>query len=187
MDNRPVSEQVVSGLRICALLFLGFLTIVMFWGGIALITTPQRVSPNSLLLRGLSLEAHPIIAGWIFLLVSAPILFLTMERWVKVLPGFFAYSTVGALIMLISGRYNHIRVPWETALFLTLVGISTAAVSSTFQNRKLRVIDRISLMAWQACWAVAAIPKKPAVMYLVLATSLALLLIAWQADVIKRR
>lgn len=180
-------EQVVSGLRISALILFGFMTMVMFWGGVALITTPQRVSPNSLLLRVLFLQTHPIIAGWIFIPVSAAILLLTMNHWVKLLPGFFAYSTIGALIMLFSGQYNGVRVPWRAALFLTIIGISTAVVSSTFHNRKLRIIDRVALMVFQVCWALAVLPKPTMMMYLALTAGLAFLLIAWEVDVIKRR
>jgi hypothetical protein len=159
---------------------------MLFWVGITLITTPQRISSNSILLRALSLETHPVIAGWIFLPLSAAILFLTVDRWVKILPGFFAYSTIGGLITLLSGQHNRAPAPWQAALFLTIFGISASALSLTFQGRKLRLIDRIALMGFQACLPLGATTKL-SVMYGALTASLAFLLIAWQLEVISRR
>jgi hypothetical protein len=113
-------------------------------------------------------------------------LFLTVDRWVKILPGFFAYSTIGGLITLLSGQHNRAPAPWQAALFLTIFGISASALSLTFQGRKLRLIDRIALMGFQACLPLGATTKL-SVMYGALTASLAFLLIAWQLEVISRR
>lgn len=186
MGDGSVKDQVMSGLSITAKGLAGFATIGMFWTGIIAIASPERVRPDSFLLRRLALGTHSFIAAWICLAVSSAILVLTMDRWVKVLPGFFATSTLIPLIMLSGRRYNGAPVPWNVALLLTFFTISTAVVTLTFQDRKLHVIDRVALMAFLFCLGIGMTPKL-STMFMALGIGFGLLLVAWAANLFRSR
>jgi hypothetical protein len=178
MDRRSIIEQVLSGLKVAAVGIFGIATIGMFWGGITVLTTPGRVASWSFLFHRISVGGHSIIAGWVCLVISAAILILTMDRWVNILPGILAYSTFGGLVMLAGGRYNGIPVPWQAALFLVVFGIATTLVSFSFCKRKLSVIDRIVLMAFQACMPLSA-TTDVSIMYKALSAGFSLLIVGW--------
>lgn len=184
MDGRSIKEQVISGLALAAKFLFGFATVALFWGAITVITAPERVSPDSFLLRRVGVGTHSVIAGWLCLAVSTAILILTMDRWVKILSGFFLYATFGAVIML-SGHYAGDPVPQREAWFLTLFSIATAIVSWTFRERKLYVIDRIALMIFQTCLALGATPN-PRRMFKALTAAFVALLSAWVVDLIRQ-
>jgi len=118
--------------------------------------------------------------------MSTAILLLTMDRWVKIIPGVLGYATLGGLIMLFSGHYSRIRVPWRVALILTLFTIASAGLSLTFQERKLNVVDRVALMAFVSCLAIGTTPSFSA-MLMALGIGFAFLLFAWALDRIRRR
>src|SRR5262245_31049170 len=183
MNSQSIKEQVVSGLALAAKVLLAFATVGMFWGGIIVITAPERVRPDSFLFRLVGIGTHSFIAGWLCLAVSTSILILTMDRWVKALPGLFLYSAFGGLIMT-SGRYAGDPVPQRVAWFLTLFAVLTAIVSWTFRERKLYAIDRIALMVFQTCLALAVTPNLPR-MFKALTTGFSALLLAWAFDRIR--
>jgi hypothetical protein len=185
MYSRSVKDQVMNGLTLSAKGLVGFATIGMFWAAITVIISPERVRSDSFLLVRFGIGTHSFVAGWICLAASTAIRILTMERWVRVLPGFFAYSTVAPLIML-SGQYSGVPVPRSAALFLTLFTISTAAVSLTFKERKLHFIDRVALMAFLFCLGIGMTPKQPT-MFTALSIGFAFLLLAWGANRVKSR
>lgn len=180
MDIQSIKEQVISGLALAAKVLFGFATIGMFWGGIIAITDPEHVRPDSFLFHPMGVGTHSFIAGWLCLAISTAILILTMDGWVKILSGWFAYSTLGGLIML-SGQYSGRPVPRSAALFVTLFAILTALVTWTLRERKLYVIDRVALMGFQTCVALGLTPNLPR-MFKALSTGFAFLLLAWVAN-----
>ena len=157
----------------------------MFCGGIIAITHPERVRPESFLLWRIPAGTHSFSAGWIYLAVSTAILILTMDGWVKILAGWFAYSTLGALIML-SGKYNGVPVPRNEALFLWVFTISTAAVCWTFRERKLQVIDRFAMMAFLFSLGLG-MTQHDSTMFAALSIGFTFLLLAWAVDHIPGR
>lgn len=180
MGDRSGKDQMISGLSLSATFLVGVGVIGMFCGGIIAVTHPERVRPESFLLRRLVAGTYSLNAGWIYLTVSTVILLLTMDRWVRVLPGLFAYSTLGGFIML-SGRYSGVAVPLREALFLTLFTISTAVVSWTFRRRKLLLIDRVALMAFLFCLAIGVTPDL-ITMFKALSLGFTFLLLAWAVN-----
>jgi membrane-bound ClpP family serine protease len=185
MADRSVKDQVISGLSLAASIVFGIAVIGMFCGGIISILHPERVRPESFLLRRVGIGMASFSAAWIFLAISTAILIFTMDRWVKVIPGLFAYSTLGGAIML-SGKYSGVPVPWNVAVFLIFFTILTAAVSFTFQRRKLRVMDRVAWMAFLFCCGIGTSPN-PSTMFTALSIGFTFLLSAWGVNHLQRR
>jgi hypothetical protein len=177
VENASIRDQVASSLRISLYILFGFAVAVMFFGGIGAITHPERISSGSFLLKRLQIGSYSFLSGWIYLAISIAILVLTIDRWVKILPGFFAYSTLGAIIML-SGRYNGRPVSPREAWFGLFFTISTAALSFTFLGRKLDIIDRVALMTFLCCLAISMTPN-PSTMFASASIGLTALLLAW--------
>jgi hypothetical protein len=185
MDGRSVRKQVISGVLITTKFLFGAATLGMFWGGIAAIIHPEQVRAESFLLHRLIVGTHSFTAAWIYLAVSAVILILTMDRWVQILSGLFAYSTLGPLIAL-SGKYNGVPVPRNEAVFLTFFTIATAVVSWTFRERKLHLIDRVAMMAFLFCLGVGASPELSTV-FPAFSIGFACLVLAWAVNRIQGR
>src|SRR5215469_17959547 len=104
MDKRTVKDQVIKGTLLTAKVLLVWATAGMLWIGIYVIFSPGRVRQEPLSTRSL-------LVGSVLLVMSTAILLLTMDRWVKIIPGVLGYATLGGLIMLFSGHYSRIRVP----------------------------------------------------------------------------
>jgi hypothetical protein len=185
MGYRSVKDQVISGLSIAASFVFGIAVIGMFCGGIIAILHPERVRPESFLLRRVGVGTPSFSAAWIFLAISTAILIFTMDRWVKVIPGLFFYSTLGGAIML-SGKYSGVPVPRNEAVFLIFFTISTAVISLTFQRRKLRVMDRVAWMAFLFCCGIGTTPN-PSTMFTALSIGFTFLLLAWGVNHLQRR
>jgi len=118
--------------------------------------------------------------------MSTAILLFTMDRWVKIIPGLLGDSTLGVLIMLFAGHYSGILVPWRVALILMLFTIASAALSLTFQKRKLNVVDRVALMAFVSCLAIGTTPSV-STMFIALGVGFSFLLFAWNIERMGRR
>lgn len=179
MGKRTVKDQVIKGALLTAKVLLVWATAGMFWIGIYVIFSPGRVRPEAL-------SARSLVVGSVLLVMSTAILLFTIDRWVKIIPGVMGYATLGGLIMLFSGHYGRILVPWRVALILTLFTIASAGLSLTFQERKLNVVDRVALMAFVSCLAIATTPSV-STMLTALSIGFAFLLFAWVLDRIRRR
>jgi len=186
MGDRSVKEQVLSGLSITVKALAAFATIATFWAAIIAVTSPERVRPESFLLRRWALGTHSFIVAWICLAVATAILVLTMDRWVKILPGFFFSATVIPLIMLSGRRYHGVPVPWNVGWSLLFFTISAAIISLTFQERRLHVIDRVALMVFLFCLGIGMTPNV-STMFTALGIGFAFLVLAWAVDRFLRR
>lgn len=93
------------------------------------------------------------VTGWLFLLFSALLFMVTMDRWVSILPGLLGYGVFGAILATASGHgLNRPDLPIslrEGILLISFFGLS-AIISYTFTRRKLRIIDRAALLAFAA-------------------------------------
>jgi hypothetical protein len=91
----------------------------------------------------------PPIIGWIAMVVAAGIAVVTMERWVRVLPGFLAYGVVNGLYMIETGHLvNHPSrtIARSTAVVITILGAGAALVSIPLASRKPTWLDRVAAL-----------------------------------------
>lgn len=138
--NRTVLLQAKGGLR----LLVSILLVLAWFGaviaGMAIALTPSSYSP---------------LVGWGLLLFMAIVLILTMDRWVKVLPGILGYGIFGGLFTIVSGHALNqpsVHVPRIQAMIMTVVIAVSAWVSFTFTKRKLDLLDRIAVFGFIFCF-----------------------------------
>ena len=181
VDKRTALEQVASGVLITLKLLAVFVTAGAFWAGISAIFFPQTMRSDSFLLRPVVPGSYSLIVAWPCLIVATGIMIVFIDRWVKVIPGVMGYSVFGALIMLFTGKYNKLIVPWPMALFLLLFAVGCTALSMTFLDRKLSVLDRTCLMAFVFCMALGT-SMSISITITFLSIGLLILFIAWIVD-----
>jgi|GEM_PF-4388084 len=100
---------------------------------------------------------HSRILGLIFLAISSTILFVTMDKWVNIVPGIMGYGVLIGIIMTVSGHLlnnRNIPVSRMEGLFTVFFAISGTVLSLTFTNRPLKMIDRVGLMGFVFCIAI---------------------------------
>jgi hypothetical protein len=176
MDQRSVDEQVKSGFLLAGKTVLAIVTGGALVGGIAILRSPNDTVPGSLLAR------HPYLP-WACIIAATAILIPTIKRWVTILPGILGYGTIGGLIMLVSGQYNHIIVPRPAALAVTVFCIASSYLTSRFADRPLTLIDRVALLALVYCLAFSMTTGKNLTeAFTFLGIGFASVLVAWGID-----
>jgi heme A synthase len=92
-DNRSVSEQIVSGLRLAGGLIAGFLVLVLALGSIS--TLPAGAPAYG---------GFGLYVSWSMLCVASVIMLLTANRWAPYVPGFFCLPGLfQAVVLLLLG------------------------------------------------------------------------------------
>ncbi len=125
-DERPVAEQVWSGVKIALYFVAGFACFITYVVGIsyAVVGAPFKA-----------------IA---YLSPSLPILYFTVHRWVRFLPGFLF---LGAL----TGARSDRTVESGEVLIIVIALAASAFLSLQLLNRELNWIDRIATVIAVAC------------------------------------
>ena len=144
MERPNTISQVKNGLRLAALILIGFVVAAMFFGGV------MRLYFLGVAHRS-SWSGHFAIVTSVFLLVSVPIMFVTMNRWVKVMAGFLGLAVLNGLISLATGHVlanPTMRISHPYALSLTLFFAVAAVLAGKLKNRTLGVVNRVSVMAF---------------------------------------
>jgi hypothetical protein len=129
-------QQVKSGLRLALMTIAGFVVAAMFFGG-----------TDYLIFAG----AHSRWTGIIFLLVSAPIMIMTMTRWVKVMVAFLGLAVLNGLLSVFTGHLlanPTIPVSRSYALSLTVFFAAAAFLTTKLRNRDLGSMERILVMGF---------------------------------------
>src|SRR6266700_7750197 len=79
---KTTMSQMKSGFRLVALILIGFVVAGMFFGGVMRLCSLGAVDRSSWSGR------NTAIVALVFLIVSVPIMLVTMNRWLKVMAGF---------------------------------------------------------------------------------------------------
>lgn len=127
--------------------------------------------------------------GWLFLAVSAVVLILEIERWVKILPAIFAYGILQALRQLQTGHalgMPNVPLPRRDSLALAAIYAAIAVVSATIALRKLNRLDRVALTAFAGFCAWAFAYRSNSDMVIRFSMALGSLLVAWVYDRLQR-
>jgi len=177
-------SQVKSGLRLAALILVGFVVAGMFFGGADYLFFPS---------------AHSRRLGLIFLVISTPIMVLTMNRWVKVMAGFLGLAVLNGLFSISTGHVlanPTMPISHFYASSLTLFFALAAILTGTMKNRRLSLIDRISVMAYLCSLAFlisyqtqreeAKSAPLNATYFILMGIGLSCLFAAWAVDYIQR-
>src|SRR2546427_10758588 len=141
MKRPDIISQVKSGLRLTALILVGFVVAAMFFGGVVVLSFPGGVDRSSFVGR------HASVVVPIFLGVSMPIMVLTMNRWVKVMAGFLGLAGLNGLLSISSG---HVLANPSKPIsrlgptYLKLFFAMAAILTSTMKAPRVGVLDRLS-------------------------------------------
>ena len=144
-------SELTNGLRLAASVIVGFVVGSMFFGGIVAMLFPT--SPN----RSSSLGPYSVLA-LLFLLISVPVMFLTMERWLKVMAAILGLGVLNGGLTVITGHVlaNPAKpVSRMDALALTLFFVLAAILAGMLKDQELTFLCRSSIMIFLftlACW-----------------------------------
>jgi len=185
MSRPSKMSQVKSGLRLAALILVGFVVAGMFFGGADYLFFPS---------------AHSRWLGLIFLVISTPVMVLTMNRWVKVMAGFLGLAVLNGLLSISTGHVlanPTMPISHLYASSLTLFFALAAILTGKMKDRRLGLVDRISVMAFLCSLAFLisyqtqreAAKSAPlnATAFTLMGISLSCLFAAWAVDHIQRR
>jgi hypothetical protein len=184
MQKPGTMSQVKSGLQLAALTLLFFVIAGLFFAGVAYSFFPT---------------GHSRALGLIFLIISVPVLLVTMNRWVKVLAGLLALAFLNGLITMGTGHL--LANPTQPmsrldALYMTVFFAVAAALASTLKGRKLNLVDRIAVLAFVSSLALLMEyegthfrPGAPLAItdFSLMGIGLCCLLIAWGYGCLQRR
>jgi hypothetical protein len=141
-------QEIVNGFRLASGILLGFVLVGMFVAsvGVGFFGNPARFS------------SKPLASG--LAAVSLTLIAALAQRWAKYLGGWLGYGALNGLLMASSGHLlNNPAVPVRRswALLITAVVLLTALVCLRFtKDYRLNLLDRIALVGWVVCFAVAA-------------------------------
>jgi hypothetical protein len=143
--HATIKEQVKSGLRRTAGWLAGMAWLgLVFWGIVEAFGTDANFSEGH----------HPSRVLGYFILVAAAVIFvITANRWKRVLPGIMLAATLGSLLELVRGHAVNnpsVLVPRSIAFVQLVVIVGVTALSFTFKNRPLNIVDRVALLAFAA-------------------------------------
>jgi hypothetical protein len=185
MLEKGILSQARNGLRLAALILVGFVIAAMFFAGAGFLFFPS---------------VHSRWFGAISLIISMPIMVLTINRWIKVMAGFLGLAVLNGLLSISSGHVlanPSMPISRLDALYLTLFYTVAAILTSTMKDRRQSLMDRISVMAFLCCLAVLisyqarleAVKSAPfnATAATLMVISLCCLFVAWVYDRLPNR
>jgi len=146
-------RHVVNGFQIGGGILLGFVLVGTFVAavGVGFFGTKSEPAP-------LGFSSRPLAFG--LAAVSLTFIALLVQRWAKYLGGWIGYGALNGLLMASSGHLLSnpaipVRRSW--ALMMTGVAILSAFLCRRFtEDYELSLVDRIAVVGWIVCFAVAA-------------------------------
>lgn len=134
MPNRWA--EVKSGVSIAArwVLTIGWICLVAYGAGLASSDAPHR--------RDL---------GRILVVLAGVIAIVTVDHWVKMLPGILGLAVLNLLIAVWTGPASSdraARIPRLRAFVMLLAFVTCGALSAPLQSRKLTALDRFALISF---------------------------------------
>ena len=180
MQKPGTMAQVKSGLQLAALTLLSFGVAGLFLAGVAYSFFPTGRSR---------------VLGLVFLMISVPVMVVTMNRWVKVLAGVLALAVLNGLLSIGTGHLpaNPTQpISRVDAFFMTVLFAVATALVSTLKGRKLNFVDRIAVMAFVSILAVLICYEGARITlastdFVLMGVGLCCLLVAWGYDRLHRR
>ena len=184
MQKPGIMSQVKSGLRLAGLtlVFLGIAG--LFFVGVDYLFFPAD---------------HSRVLGLVFLVISASVMVLTMNRWLTPLAGLLALAVLNGMLSTSTGHL--LANPTQPmsrldALYVTTFFAASAALASTLRGRQLNIVERVAVLAFVFSLALLMAydgtrhrPGAPldGTDFTLMGISLCCLLVAWGYDRLRRR
>jgi len=179
MKTEPTAkEQVKSGFRRAGGWLLGMAWLGLVYGGIL-----EAFGSEQAFSEG----RHPSpILGYALLIAAAVIMLATAEHWKRVFPGIMLAAILNSLLELSRGHaVNNASVPvsLSTATVHLLVTTGVAALTLTFKDRRLTMLDRGALLAFVTSFLWGAIDERFAMLKLLVGACC--IFVAWAVNRLK--
>jgi HAMP domain-containing protein len=166
MNKEQRSQLRLHLLRIGAYV-AGFFWLAFVWGAIKVLSAPDT-------------GKHSHLAGWAILIIATGVMIATMNHWVKYLQLVLGAFILGCLLATIQGHLlNGAPFPRLIAAALTALLIGCSLISWTLAGRKLRMLDRVALVAFLGALVGGMAQGTPTCGVVGLAIGFGCLLIAW--------
>jgi hypothetical protein len=153
VEGQERKRHVVNGFRIGGGILLGFVLVGTFVSavGVGFFGTNLESAPLSFSSRALALGLAAVSLTFITLIV---------QRWAKYFGGWIGYGALNGVLMASSGHLlNNPAIPVRRswALMMTGIAIASALVCLRFtEDYELSLVDKIAVVGWVVCFAVAA-------------------------------
>jgi hypothetical protein len=126
---------------------------------------------------------HSHLLGGTILIVAVVAMITTMNHWVKHLQVIFGGFILGGILATGSGHLpNGSSLSRLTAAGLTALFIGCGLISRTLAQRKLRMFDRVALIAFLAAFACGLVRETPTAGLVGLGIGFGFLSAAWVRD-----
>jgi hypothetical protein len=122
----------------------GYLLLIVV--GVFLIIGFQALLEPQTLQDGIFAGAHSRLRGALLFGAGTAIVYFTMSRWRKHLPGFLAYGVIGASIGLVGGHYGKTIIPRSQSLVCVAIIIAGVFAARNLADRELRPLDKAALV-----------------------------------------
>jgi hypothetical protein len=114
--------------------------LVLLWlflalGGLSVASSPSR---------------YPPVLGWAFVAIAVVSATLSIEKWVRALPGLLGIGALNSLLVAVDGHLvgdPSKTVPRLTAVVMLVLFSASAAIAVGLTERKLTVLDKAALSA----------------------------------------
>jgi len=169
MSERPQSQFAAQLLRAVAYIAAFFWLAFVYVGGV-LASTPET-------------GTHSHLVGWTILFVAAAVMIATIDHWVKYLQVILGGGILGGLLATGTGHLlNNRPFPRFIAAGMTALLVGCSLITRTLARRRLTVVDRAALIAFQAAFVAGIVKDTPTSGLIGLSIGFGCLSIAWLRD-----
>jgi hypothetical protein len=165
-EGRKRKQHIVNGFRLAGGVLLGFVLVATFIAAFRVGVLGAKPAPMSFSSRPLALAEAAVSLTFIMLL---------MQRWAKYLALWNSYGVLNGLVMAISGhRWKHPAIPVSRSWALMLAGIALLSVLMCLrfaEDYELNLVDKIAVMGWVVCFAIAVTVEKYGLVAMALAAA----------------
>jgi hypothetical protein len=144
--KRSAKEQVLTGLRVGFGCVAGICLGMLLVYGVLRLRFPETDNSVFYFLRGYPSQ----IVGGTCVAVAVAILWLTVDRWAKILSGFFGYAVFGGLLAVAAGGFHsHIASLQLTRLdaaIMSALYLVCCLLTIRLNDGRLNWVDRIAAM-----------------------------------------
>lgn len=149
-EGKQRKQHIANGFRLAGGVLLGFVLVATFIAAFRVGVLGARPAP-------ISFSSRPLAAAEAA--VSLAFITLMAQQWARYLALWNFYGVLNGLVLAISGhRWKHPAIPVSRSWALMLTGIQLLSVLMCLrftEDYELNLVDKIAIMGWVVCVAIA--------------------------------
>jgi len=185
--NAQTKNHVYTGLRLGFGAVAGICTIGLLAYGFAKIRTPEVDNSVFTFVKGYP----PRVVGGIVIALASAILLFTVNRWAKMLSGFFWYAAFGGILAVVRGGFHSqissLSLTRLEAAMMTALIAACALLTRSFSQQNLSLIDHVAALSVPFLMVWAATSTEAPTSFKALAALLVIFVVAGSYDYLCRR